>query len=195
MRILITLLLLGIFATGSAQDEPAAEPEPEPPEFDVEIIVVRNLSPDDIERRLPSLEQPPEADGEPAAEAPRPKLRRFPALRTGELRLGAVNERLLRSEGWSPILHFGWRQPAESREEAGAMSVAGNRLGAAVTGTVRLSLDRFLRLEVDLELDPATGELYAMDQGRRLRSGQVHYFDHPQFGVIAVVNRAPEPTP
>ena len=29
---------------------------------------------------------------------------------------------------------------------------------------------------------------YVLDEKRRVRSGELHYFDHPMFGVIAQVN-------
>lgn len=186
MRTLITTLLV-IVLTGSAA---LAEDEAQPPEFDVEIIVVRNVTPDDTELRMPAVI--PVDEDESAVAQPRRELRRFPPLGASDLKLGEIMERLLRSEQWSPVLHHAWRQPAASHAEAAAMAVAGRRLGASATGTVRLSLDRFLRLELDLELDPGTGELFRLQQARRLRSGQTHYFDHPQFGVIALVDRAPQ---
>ena len=157
----------------AAQDSPA--------EFDVELIVFRHLSPDDSE---------PQIDREQETDKPRIRRQRYTPLTTDQLRLGSISQKLLSSRDWSPILHYGWRQPVLGREDAPAVSLSGNRRGAFASGSVRLSVERFLRLELDLQMDPGTGISYKMDQTRRLRSGQIHYFDHPQFGVIALVSKA-----
>lgn len=158
----------------------------EPAVFDVEIIVFRHLNADQAERMVDRVAS---ATDSAATPAPAPRRVRSETLPPAALRLGDINERLMRSSEWSPILHAGWRQPVESRESAGAMPVAGSRRGAYVSGTARMSLERFLRLELDLQLDDGSGESYRLEQARRLRSGQVHYFDHPQFGVIVLVSR------
>lgn len=171
--LIVTLLIAVLSQSALAADAPL-------PTFDVEIIVLRHVNADNgemIVRRLPV------EDGE----AERPRRARFEPVAASELKLGSVNSQLLRSSEWSPILHAGWRQPTASHDQAPAMSVAGARGGAQVNGTVRLSLDRFLRLELDLKLDDGSGSPYELRQARRMRSGRVHYFDHPRFGVIALV--------
>jgi len=81
-----------------------------------------------------------------------------------------------------------------------------------IDGTIRLHLGRYLHLEVDLlyrnqtepmasntfymlgeEEQPQT--LFRMHQTRRMRSGELHYFDHPMFGVLALITpyELPEP--
>ncbi|MBT8143882.1 MAG: peptidoglycan binding protein CsiV [Gammaproteobacteria bacterium] len=175
LSLLLTILLMPVPALAQ-----------EPPVFDVEVIVFRHVEADNTE--LPSYDRDAEDN-----EATPVRRRRYPALSADELRLGGAAQRLLSSSEWSPILHAGWRQPTDSREEAAAMSVAGTRRGASVRGTVRVSVDRFLRMEVDLQLDGGTGDTFSLTQARRVRSGEVHYFDHPQFGVIATVNPAPAP--
>ena len=158
-----------------------AEEQEQPPEFDVELIVFRHLTPDDSE---PPVVRQNEEDQTPAF-----KRRRFSPLTTDQLRLGTVSNRLLNSRDWSPILHYGWRQPVLGREEGPAVSIAGNRRGGYVSGSVRLTVERFLRVELDLKMDPGSGIVYTLEQSRRLRSGELHYFDHPQFGVIVLVSR------
>jgi Peptidoglycan-binding protein, CsiV len=38
-----------------------------------------------------------------------------------------------------------------------------------------------------LTLDAPQGGRYALQETRRVRTGERHYFDHPAFGVIATV--------
>ncbi len=73
-------------------------------------------------------------------------------------------------------------------------------------GVIELTVLRYLHLDVDLLLrgKPATttggvGDffgvapakplipIYRLQESRRMRSGELHYFDHPMFGVIALV--------
>lgn len=72
-------------------------------------------------------------------------------------------------------------------------------------GVVTLTLSRYLHLDVDLVLrgEPAAPadsggffgtptqqpqvQLYRLQESRRMRSKEIHYFDHPMFGVLAQV--------
>lgn len=76
---------------------------------------------------------------------------------------------------------------------------------ARLEGELKLILSRYLHLETDLRyytgevlqpLDAIQDEfaelvtqplVYRMKQGRRMRSGELHYIDHPGFGLLAVV--------
>ncbi len=82
-------------------------------------------------------------------------------------------------------------------------------------GTVRLVLSRYLHLEPDLRyytgettqpVQQAGGDsafysmtlqpvVYRLEQSRRLRSGELHYFDHPAFGILARVTPYQPPKP
>jgi hypothetical protein len=74
----------------------------------------------------------------------------------------------------------------------------------AIDGIVRLSRSRFLHLALDLRyrrsdtrsegrlfsiFDRETEQesLYRLTQSRRVRSGELHYFDHPRFGAIVLL--------
>jgi len=67
-----------------------------------------------------------------------------------------------------------------------------------VEGTVRVAVERYLHLYLDLKLVDTTLTLNAdfsdydlpefrLNQHRRMRSKELHYFDHPKFGVIALI--------
>lgn len=76
---------------------------------------------------------------------------------------------------------------------------------ARLEGELKLILSRYLHLETDLRyytgevlqpLDAIQDEfadlvtqplVYRLKQGRRMRSGELHYLDHPGFGLLAVV--------
>lgn len=55
-------------------------------------------------------------------------------------------------------------------------------------GTVSLTRARFLHLAADLiYVDPATGIPMQLRESRRMRSNELHYLDHPRFGVLVQV--------
>jgi len=99
--------------------------------------------------------------------------------------------------------------------QADASGAAANRPEATLEGTIDLSRNRYLHLDVDLLYrPPATSQTaglfsiftadqpritaYRMHQHRRVRSKQLDSFDHPRFGLLTVVTpvdlATPEPT-
>ena len=192
----------------------------------------------------------------------------FRALPASELDLGAVANRLDRSNDYRVLLHVGWNQPGFSDDEApavhlgtlGALAGAKERSagggGEEVEGAIRFWRRRFLHVDVDLSFGdieawrereegaalarpggenavpgltmagaqtgtparPAEGSagrargsaseggepqtearrvagaheplrVVRLTRSLRLRSGRLHYIDHPLFGVLLVVRR------
>ena len=127
-----------------------------------------------------------------------------------ERSLEAVRNRLRRSARYRPILHAGWRVPGLPRSAARPVHVSpglsGNGAGAAahvddtrpkVHGTVTVSLARYLQVDVDLLYSrPASGDpaapataptRFRLVSERRMRSGELHYIDHPLFGLLILI--------
>jgi hypothetical protein len=174
------LLMLLVTLAGA---QPAAAGET-PPQYDVEIIVFRNLS--------------GQTDGEqwPLAD----ELMRDPAghfraddalaeLPGSAYRMQRIADSLNRSGAYRVLAHKAWRQTARDAAQAAPYPV--NAAGDALDGTITLLRERFLHLDVDLVLQSS----YSLDERRRVRSGELHYFDHPMFGVIAEVNPYEPPEP
>jgi hypothetical protein len=131
---------------------------------------------------------------------------RFRLLRPEELQLTNQYRILERNpQAYAPLLHGGWVQPGLPEADARPFDLA--MLGATnPMGTIRLYLSRFLHVNLDLSYQdaaaPATpaapgfrdelAELpitprYHLDADRPTRSGELHYFDHPAFGVLIKV--------
>ena len=117
---------------------------------------------------------------------------------------------LRRSARYRPFLHVGWRQPGLSHGAARPVHVSPHlgvrRTGGpepeggehpAVDGTVKVSLARYLHVDLDLVYSrPGNGEnaapnaipaRFRLVSERRMRSGELHYIDHPLFGVLALI--------
>jgi len=78
-------------------------------------------------------------------------------------------------------------------------------------GTIKITLERYLHINLDLIYQKDAEEenifsffnfnkknsasVFRMTQKRRLRSKELHYFDHPRFGVLALITpyELPEP--
>jgi hypothetical protein len=162
---LLAPLLLG--AAGAVAQQPAA-----PAVYQVEVVVFRP------------------GGGAPAAVPGPGVLPGSPApLAATDLRLGAVARRLA-ATGYVPLLHAAWRQPAAARIQAWNANAA----NAPASVGALLYQQGGLVLEIDATVaglgpaDPAgTPGVVRIRETRRIRNGNLHYFDHPDFGVIASV--------
>lgn len=136
----------------------------------------------------------------------------YTMLDTEALSLDRAFARLNNLDAYTPLIHTGWSQEALLEEEAEAFDLAA--LGSLrPAGTIGLHRSRFLHLTLDLVLqdnyryvlapiafdDPhwPLAEFqaplrYRIDVQRRIRSDEVHFFDHPAFGVLITVRPQPE---
>jgi hypothetical protein len=134
----------------------------------------------------------------------------FRLLAPEELQLNDVYATLERLSAYTPLVHGGWVQQGLPAEETQPVDLS--VLGALnPSGTIELYLSRFLHISVDLsylgdQAAPADAaavglsELslaprYELRDERRARSGELHYFDHPAFGLLVVVRPQPSETP
>ena len=134
----------------------------------------------------------------------------FQLLSPEELELDGALATLERLGAYRVLGHAGWIQDGLDETNAYALDVS--YLGMTnPRGSIRLYLGRFLHIALDLEyqapstagnLGPLGFGLDEIELGRRyrleiernaMRSGELHYIDHPMFGVLVLVNPAPEP--
>lgn len=137
-------------------------------------------------------------------------------LPKSEFRLTAERNALARSAPYRPIAHLAWRQPVSGRNRAKPLKLrtgSGRAERAYVEGLVRVAVERYLHLDLNLRLhlpevnqqqinqqpqldDSQTQMAMEYEYGvpeirlkerRRMRSKKLHYFDHPRFGVIALI--------
>jgi len=132
------------------------------------------------------------------------ELPRFRLLQPDELELTGSYARLRAIDAYTPLFHSGWVQEGPPEEEAQPVDVT--LLGSTnPKGTITLYLSRFLHLIIDLRYYAETWQLpgalpaqielkelelvprYELALERRIRSGQLNYFDHPAFGVLMIV--------
>ena len=159
-------------------------------------------------------DKPPEVlESQPSVELPEPEddsVTPYDIVMLDEdnFSLDEVYEHLRRLGAYEPLLHFGWTQgtsPEQKDEPRPLSSFVTPPEGLA--GDLNLYLSRYLHLAVNLQLDAATNtqpaELrsddldqpeqlpvrYRIEEDRIFRNGELRYFDHPRFGVLANISR------
>lgn len=163
--------------------------------YDVEVIIFSNnaAAGDEEPVNRPDAQLAPARGTVHAGE--------FTALPAGAYQLNNIQGGLAAARGYHVLFHRAWRQPAYDRARAVGYPVhtpAAGRHGS-VSGTVTLLKERYLHLDVDLRMttgaavtapyadSPGSAPVYRLSERRRIRSGELHYFDHPRFGMIARV--------
>ena len=119
-----------------------------------------------------------------------------------ELALAAAVARMRGSGDFGVLAHGRWLQvlPATRRRLPRFVQFGSELPGGAfeLEGTISVSQGRYIDIAVDLIAPqaPASGEAWRLDpdgylllaESRRARDGEVHYFDHPRFGVVVRVS-------
>ena len=164
--------------------------------YTVEVIVFRNMSgsggPEDWSAK-------PIARGLDQPEAP--VTGKFvQSIPAAQFPLNDVAQKLQNTTNYQPVAHFAWQQTASSWGSRAGFTVA--KLAGAVpglSGIVYLESGTYLHLGMALNyqssnppdgLGATPGTVFALNESRRVKWDQLNYFDHPAFGVIALVTPA-----
>jgi hypothetical protein len=144
-------------------------------------------------------------------------------LTEDEFLLGGALRKFELLDAYETIMHFGWTQPAFPEEETPAIDIALlGEPPEGLAGTFTLYLSRYLHLVVDVALDAPEqfeeeviddDDFFSFGDARRrygdaadalpirftiqddriFKNGDLRYFDHPRFGVLAKITRVEEP--
>ena len=122
-----------------------------------------------------------------------------------DYRLTAIDSRLRTSGTYEPVAHAAWVQTASAWGTHSGFPL--DSLGINVpglSGVIFLERGEFLHLGMALNytmqdppsgLNAPPGTTFAMNETRRVRFYQRNYYDHPAFGVIALITPARGPRP
>ena len=206
-KLALGLAGLALLAPAAAQD---SGDEPEIRRYTVEVIIFRyaqdvgtgnEIFPPDEPETIVFGDRMLTDEARQAPEpTPRPRTGPLPAiefarLARDEYQLTDMYGRLRRLQAYDPVMHFGWTQATWPKEDTRPIPL--HRFGrppANLDGSLTLYLGRFLHLVVDLELGAANEApvYYRIEEDRILRSGELRYYDHPKFGLLAKVTRVEE---
>ncbi|HEV7432338.1 MAG TPA: hypothetical protein VGN77_04785 [Steroidobacteraceae bacterium] len=113
----------------------------------------------------------------------------YRSLEAAQMQLGGVASRLRSSGTWRVLAHAGWVQGATDWPKH--VGVTLEQLGINVpglSGSVFVERGQFLHLGFDLHL--GENPTWSLSELRKIKFNEKNYFDHPGFGVIAIVSPA-----
>jgi hypothetical protein len=195
-RTLVAALLLTLVSAGATFAPALAQTTPSARVYTIELIVFRNMSgkggPEDWSVK-PQARSPDTPDA--------PVTGKFvQSVPASQFQLNDVAQKLQNTSNYQPIAHFAWQQTASSWGSRAGFTVtklAGSAPG--LSGIIYLESGSYLHLGMSLSyqtsnppdgLAAAPGTVFTLNEARRIRVDKPSYYDHPAFGVIALVTPA-----
>lgn len=185
--------------------------------YQVEVIAFRYADPSVAEQAVapailpdfrgarPLVSDLTGADSTPAQrpnEVARPGPIPYDALPRSALIMSGIFRRLRDLPAYEPVLHVGWRQPGGALGSRAVYVTDRPRMAADVAidtgavpsplevsrieGTVRVRTGRLLHVETDF-LDHGQVAPVRINERRKVKFKELHYFDNPFFGLIVQV--------
>ena len=123
-------------------------------------------------------------------------------LAEDSLQLRAEARRIRRASDLQVIWHGRWMQPAPPRDagEPLLLQVGSGSDGLhPLEGTLQITLGRYLHFWAQLwwpaaaSAPPRTFPYIELNESRAMRSGELHYLDHPKIGVLVRIDPVPVP--
>jgi Peptidoglycan-binding protein, CsiV len=196
---LATLAALAATLPGVAEEAPGAA-NPAGPVYNIEIIVFRAATALGAAEDWSAEAGARSIAGDESGGGALQVGRFVAALPPAVWQLTELENRLRASGVYVPVAHAAWSQTASSWGTRAGFAV--QRLGIDVpglTGNVFLERGQFLHLGMTLTyamsapppgLDAGPDTPFTINESRRVRFYERNYFDHPAFGVIALVTPA-----
>ena len=105
--------------------------------------------------------------------------------------LQRIYSSLATNYAYQPVWYKSWVQSFASHRTSGAMPITLGD-GDLLNGFVRVQRGHYVQLLFDLEYSPGGSNaespvIYRINEKRRVKLNEIHYFDHPRFGVIATI--------
>jgi len=180
---------------------PALSEDAATPGYHIEIIVFRANSAQGGAENWSTEGSVNNTVGEESAAANSSQVGHFiSALSPAQFQLNDLETKLRASGAYVPVAHVAWAQTASAWWTRAGFPV--QKLGVDVpglNGTVYLERGQYLHLGMALSyaiasppagLGAGPGTAFSLNENRRVRFYERNYYDHPAFGVIALVTPA-----
>jgi hypothetical protein len=189
---LITALACGL---------PAVSQEAASPTYNIELVVFRATSAQGTAENWSAEAGTSNSIAGDEASSGSSQVGRFVSMiPSSSYQLTDIESRLRSSGVYVPVAHVAWSQTASAWGTRAGFTL--QKLGVetpGLAGTVFLERGLYLHLGMSLTyadpsppqgLGAAAGTTFVMNQSRRIRFYERNYYDHPAFGVIALVSPA-----
>ena len=197
-RLRIALAVLAVITcAGAPLPHAQAQTAPSDRVYTVELIVFRNMSGAGGAEDWTAKAVPRGPDTLPNPVVTGRFVQSIPAA---QFQLNDVAVKLQNTTNYQPIAHFAWQQTASTWGSRAGFTVA--KLAGPVpnlSGIIYLESGDYLHLGMSLNyqmsnppasLAAAAGTVFNLTDSRRIKTRTLSYFDHPAFGVIALVTPA-----
>ncbi|MES9951660.1 MAG: CsiV family protein [Candidatus Thiodiazotropha sp. 6PLUC2] len=190
------------------------------PWYQFEILVFRRIAPGaggteawEFDPGIPDQEGSVRLNRGPLTQGNKPiAYRALPAVEKSLTEAWSI---MRRSRDYRPLYHIAWRQPVTHPDRATPLyfslkpksNSAFDEPLPRLEGRIKFGVKRYLHLETDILLRAENSNSlseegygpsfrsYRMQDKRRMRSGKLHYLDHPVLGVLAIAKRYEMPVP
>jgi len=180
---------------------PAVSQEPASPAYNIEIVIFRATSAQGVPEDW-SIEAGTSNSiiGDEASSGSSQVGHFVGMIASSAYQLTEIETKLRSSGAYVPVAHVAWSQTASGWGTRAGFTL--QKLGVdaqGLSGTVFLERGQYLHLGMSLTyanpsppqgLGAASGTTFIINQSRRIRFYERNYYDHPAFGVIALVSPA-----
>lgn len=110
--------------------------------------------------------------------------------------LNQVSTRLAQTKNYTVLFQTAWLQTINNNQAG--QPVHFNNPNNTLNGFIKVSADPGLKIQVEAEYSPIKTQthktksephsaLYRLTENRMLKASEIHYFDHPTFGIITLI--------
>lgn len=180
---------------------PAISQEPTSPAYNIELVIFRATSAQGVAEDWSVEAGTTNSIAGDEASSGSSQVGRFVGLiPSSSYQLAEIESKLRASGAYVPVAHVAWSQTASGWGTRAGFTL--QKLGVdaqGLSGTVFLERGQYLHLGMTLTysdpappqgLGAAAGTTFIINQSRRIRFYERNYYDHPAFGVIAMVSPA-----
>ncbi|MEJ0084351.1 MAG: CsiV family protein [Pseudomonadota bacterium] len=194
LRIAFAVIVLAALGAGVPAPHAQAQGAAAPTVYTIELVVFRNMSgsggPEDWSAK--SIARGPESPEQPVVTG-----RFVQSIPASQFQLNDLAAKLQNTSNYQPIAHFAWQQTASTWGSRAGFTVA--KLAGQVpglSGIIYLERGTYLHLGMSLNyqtsnppaaLAAAPGTVFNLTESHRVRFRTLSYYDHPAYGVIALV--------
>ncbi|MCF6251745.1 MAG: peptidoglycan binding protein CsiV [Methylococcaceae bacterium] len=103
--------------------------------------------------------------------------------------LYASYAKLARSNNYQPLKHVAWIQGIKENRLGTAVQIS--NADRSINGFFRIQRGNLLHMIADIEYSPGSymdSVIYRLKEKRRFKLNEIHYLDHPKFGMLVRIS-------
>lgn len=97
--------------------------------------------------------------------------------------------KLARGNSYQPLMHIAWIQRVNADSYSRAVRISNPE--GTIKGFFMLQRGHLVHMIADIEYSPEMYEepvIYRLNEKRRFKFNEIHYLDHPKFGILAKIS-------